>query len=72
MADIPLDSKHMLYLNKITLYLSKMVMFDVDLLSSYDYSTLAAASIYVAFKIIEQVETGFSSDLHVNIQINLD
>jgi cyclin A len=62
MANIPLDNKHMGFLNKITLYLSKMVMFDVDLLTTFDSSTLAAACVYVAFKMIEQVDTAFCSD----------
>lgn len=72
MANIPLSSKHAKYLTKITLYLSKMIMFDVDLISTYDYSTLAAASIYVAFKIIEQVEASFSPDLHVHSYVISD
>lgn len=47
-----LEPRHFAYLEKIALYLSKMVMFDMDLMAAYDYSTLAAACIYVAFKII--------------------
>ena len=42
----------MIYLQKVCVYLCKMVVFDIDILSSYNYSTLACASLYVAFKII--------------------
>lgn len=47
-----LEPRHFAYFEKIVLYFSKMVMFDVELLGTYSYSTLAAACIYVAFKII--------------------
>jgi len=60
-----LEARHFAYLEKIALYLSKMVMFDVELIGSYAYSTLAAACIYVAFKIIEQVDPQFDSDHQV-------
>lgn len=61
-----LEPRHFAYLEKITLYLSKMVMFDVELLGTYTYSTLTAACIYVAFKIIEQVDPDFSSEDQVH------
>jgi cyclin A len=57
-----LEPKHYAYLEKISLYLSKMVMFDVELVGVYDYSILATACLYVAFKIIEQVDPLFKSD----------
>ena len=51
-----LGKKHFKYLNKVCLYLSKMALFEVEIMTTYDYATIACANLYVAFKIIEQVE----------------
>jgi hypothetical protein len=61
-----LEPKNYAYLEKVSLYLSKMIMFDIELVSGYNYSTLATACLYVAFKIIEQVDPLFNSDQQVH------
>lgn len=47
------------YLLKVCTYLLKMTMHDYDLINQQTYSELAAATIFVAFKIIEQLEKSF-------------
>lgn len=47
-----IEKRYLNYLNKVVLYLSKMVLFELDIMTSCDYSTIACASLYVAFKII--------------------
>jgi hypothetical protein len=48
-----LDRKIFTYLEKICTYLSKMVLYDYDLIQTKSYSLLAGALIFVSFKIIE-------------------
>lgn len=48
-----LDKKIYAYLEKICIYLSKMVVFDYELISNKTYALIAGALIFVAFKIIE-------------------
>lgn len=43
------------YLEKICVYLSKMVLFDYELIQNKSNSLLAGGLIFVSFKIIEQV-----------------
>lgn len=50
-----LGKKNFKYLNKVCLYLSKMTLFEMEIMTNYDYSTIACANLYVGFKIIEQV-----------------
>jgi hypothetical protein len=57
---------------KISLYLSKMVLYDLDLINGYNYGVLALGCIYVGFKIIEQVESNFVCDKKVNNRLILD
>ena len=47
------------YLEKVNLYLLKMMMHDYSLMSKQNYYELAAGTVFVAFKIIEQLDTGF-------------
>ena len=47
------------YLLKVCTYLSKMTMHDYDLISQQGYSELAASTVFVAFKIIEQLDKSF-------------
>jgi len=47
------------YLKKVCVYLAKANMHDYELLSQQDYSELAAATLFVAFKIIEQLDKNF-------------
>ena len=47
------------YLQKVCAYLAKMTVHDYDLLSQQTYSELAAAALFVAFKIIEQLNKNF-------------
>ena len=48
-----LDLKYFKYLVKVCIYLSKMNMYDYELLQNQSHCVLAASTIYVAFKIIE-------------------
>ena len=54
-----LDEKYFKYLVKVCIYLSKMNMYDYELLQGHNNSVLAASTIYVAFKIIEQLKEDF-------------
>jgi len=47
------------YLLKVCTYLSKANMHDYELVSQQNYSELAAATLFVAFKIIEQLDKTF-------------
>jgi len=47
------------YLQKVCIYLSKANMHDYELISQQDYSELAASTLFVAFKIIEQLDKTF-------------
>jgi len=47
------------YLLKVCTYLSKANMHDYELVSQQSYSELAAATLFVAFKIIEQLDKTF-------------
>jgi len=48
-----MSEKYFKYLVKVCVYLSKMNMYDYDLLNDYSQIVIAASTIYVAFKIIE-------------------
>jgi len=54
-----LDEKYLKYLVKVCIYLSKMNQYDYELLQNQDHAVLAASTIYVAFKIIEQLKEDF-------------
>ena len=47
------------YLEKICIYLSKMVMHDYDLINEFSPIQLASGVLYIGFKILEQVDKGF-------------
>jgi len=51
-----MSEKYFKYLVKVCIYLSKMNMYDYDLLNDYSQTVIAASTIYVAFKIIEQLK----------------
>ncbi|CAK85244.1 unnamed protein product (macronuclear) [Paramecium tetraurelia] len=74
--DILLE-KNYKYLKKLCLYLSKMVLFDYEICGKYNYTLLAAALIFVAFKIVEQLDTTFNADSQIKdvaqiIQVDQD
>lgn len=48
-----MDEKHFKYLIKVCIYLSKMNMYDYELIKDESQQVLAVSTIYVAFKIIE-------------------
>ena len=54
------------YLEKICVYLSKMVLFDYELIQNKSNSLLAGGLIFVSFKIIEQVQSNFKAENEVN------
>jgi len=47
------------YLQKVCIYLVKASLHDYELISQQNYSELAAATLFVAFKIIEQLDKSF-------------
>ena len=54
-----LDEKYFKYLVKVCIYLAKMNQYDYELMQCQDNAVLAASTIYVAFKIIEQLKENF-------------
>lgn len=48
-----LDKKVYNYLEKICIYLAKMILYEYELISSKEYAILSGSLIFVAFKIIE-------------------
>lgn len=54
-----MSSKLYDYLQKVCIYLAKANMHDYELISQQDYSELAASTLFVAFKIIEQLDKTF-------------
>lgn len=49
------------YFNKVIIYLTKMILHDYSLVSTVSRNYLATAALYVAFKIIEQIQVSFST-----------
>lgn len=49
------------YFNKVIIYLTKMVMHDYSLLTSESKNHLSTGCLYVAFKIMEQIQSSFST-----------
>jgi len=47
------------YLQRVCLYLSKACLYDYDLINQYNTCELAACTLFVAFKVTEQVEANF-------------
>ena len=47
------------YLQKVCIYLAKMTMHDYELVNQQKYSELAASTLFVALKIIEQLDKSF-------------
>ncbi|CAD8043080.1 unnamed protein product [Paramecium primaurelia] len=69
--------KNYKYLKKLCLYLSKMVLYDYEICGKNNYTLLSAALIFVAFKIVEQLETTFNADNQIKdvaqiIQVDQD
>lgn len=57
--------KNYSYLEKVCIYLTKMAMHDYDLLNYTHTLELTCAIIFVAFKIIEQLDKDFPLDQKV-------
>ncbi len=57
------------YFNKVIIYLTKMVMHDYSLLTSESKNHLATGCLYVAFKIMEQIQSSFSTKELVSLPI---
>ncbi|CAD8139646.1 unnamed protein product [Paramecium pentaurelia] len=69
--------KNYKYLKKLCLYLAKMVLYDYEICGKNNYTLLSAALIFVAFKIVEQLETTFNADSQIKdvadiIQVDQD
>lgn len=45
---------------KIVSYISKLVIFEYDIISNKSISSVAAGVLYVSFKILEQIEINFN------------
>ncbi|CAD8056391.1 unnamed protein product [Paramecium sonneborni] len=72
-----LKEKNYKYLKKLCLYLSKMVLYDYEICGKSNYTLLGAALIFVAFKIVEQLDSTFNADSQIKdiaqtIQIDQD
>jgi hypothetical protein len=61
-----LETKVYAYLEKICIYLAKMILYDYDLIYQKEFSLLSGALIYVAYKIIEQIDPSFVAVEKVN------
>jgi len=48
------------YLEKVCVYLEKTVVHDYELTTQYTYAELAASTLFVAFKVIEQLDSNFN------------
>lgn len=53
-------------INKVVLYITKMLMHDYSLIIKYPLKYLAASSIYICFKIMEQVNREFKTKSYVD------
>lgn len=67
-----LNNKKKDYLEKICIYLSKMVLHDYDLLNEFEPLHLASGVLYISFKILEQVNKGFHIKDKVKFFLNSD
>lgn len=56
-------SSNLKYFYKVIIYLTKMVMHDYSLLTNYSIKHLTIGLLYVSFKIIEQIDSQFQTDL---------
>ena len=54
-----LSAEKFIIFEKIVGYIAKLVIFEYDIISNKSISTVAAGVLYVSFKILEQIETGF-------------
>lgn len=64
-SKIEIQKKTKMYLEKVCVYLLKMILHDYDLISKINYHILAASTIFVAFKIIENIDSEFKSEVMV-------
>ena len=62
-TEIPRKTK--IYLEKVCVYLLKMVLHDYEIISKINYHIIAASTIFVAFKIIENIDSTFKSEIMV-------
>ena len=58
---MPLDKKASEYLQKVTVYLGKMAMHNIEL-AWLSNSVVAAAVVFISLKTVEQVETSLEAD----------
>lgn len=59
--------------NKVIIYITKMLMHDYSLITKYPLKYLAASCIYICFKIIEQVNRDFKTKIYVEkLKVILD
>lgn len=64
---VEIQKKTKKYLEKVCIYLLKMVLHDYEIISKFSYHVIAAATIFVAFKIIENIDSSFKSELMVSL-----
>ena len=60
-----IQRKTKIYLEKVCVYLLKMVLHDYEIISKINYHIIAASTIFVAFKIIENIDSTFKSEIMV-------
>ena len=54
-----MSAKMMKSVDKVSLYLMKLIIYDYDLLNTHSFSELAAGVVYIVFKVIESLDTTF-------------
>lgn len=54
-----LSAKMMKSVDKVSLYLMKLIVYDYDLLNSNSFAELAAGVVYIVFKVIESLDSTF-------------
>ncbi|EGR33558.1 n-terminal domain protein [Ichthyophthirius multifiliis] len=60
-----LSQQEFSYVNKMCVYFSKMVLFDYELIKVNSYQILAAAILYIIFKVVQQINQFFLADQNV-------
>ena len=64
------NQKNIDYYDKVITYLTKMVVHDYGLLTSFTVKHLSMGVMFVSFKIIEQIDSTFPTSIKVFLLIN--
>lgn len=66
-----IDKKLFEYMMKVCMYLSKMVLFEMEIITEYNYEIIAIANLYVAFKTMEQGCSEFNADVEIRESLEI-